>query len=148
MGIAARVRAFRVRAGKSQAEMAQRLELNEAWYADLERHDDELASTLTIFKAMEMASILGVTLAELLDEPAALADERIALIDLPDRILAHASRKRISLAQLEEQIGWELQDFVDAPVSAAAGLPIRFFQALAAALGINWLALVPDQVAT
>ena len=148
MGIAARVRAFRVRAGKSQAEMAQRLELNEAWYADLERHDDELASTLTIFKAMEMVSILGVTLAELLDEPAALADERIALIDLPDRILAHASRKRISVAQLEEQIGWELQDFVDAPVRSAAGLPIRFFQALAAALGINWLALVPDQEAT
>ena len=147
MGIAARVRAFRVRAGKSQAEMAQRLELNEAWYADLERHDDELASTLTIFKAMEMVSILGVTLAELLDEPA-LADERIALIDLPDRILAHASRKRISVAQLEEQIGWELHDFVDAPVSSAAGLPIRFYQALAAALGINWLALVPDQEAT
>jgi transcriptional regulator with XRE-family HTH domain len=147
MGIAARLRAIRVRAGKSQAEMAQRLELNEAWYADLERHDDELASTLTLFKAMEMASILGVTLAELLDEPP-VTDKRIALIDLPARILAHASRKGISMAQLEEQVGWELQDFVGAPVSSAAGLPIRFFQALAAALGINWLALIPDEEAT
>jgi transcriptional regulator with XRE-family HTH domain len=145
MGIAARLRAIRVRAGKSQAEMAQRLELNEAWYADLERHDDELASTLTLFKAMEMASILGVTLAELLDEPP-VTDKRIALIDLPARILAHASRKGISMAQLEEQVGWELQDFVGAPVSSAAELPIRFFQALAAALGINWLALVPDEL--
>ena len=147
MGIAARLRAIRVRAGKSQAEMAQRLELNEAWYADLERHDDELASTLTLFKAMEMASILGVTLAELLDEPP-VTDKRIALIDLPARILAHASRKGISMAQLEEQVGWELQDFVGAPVSSAAELPIRFFQALAAALGINWLALVPDEEGT
>ncbi len=147
MQIAARVRAFRVRAGKSQAEMAQRLGLNEAWYADLEKHDEELASTLTLFKALEMASILGVTLAELLDEPP-VTNERIALIDLPDRILAHTSRKGISVALLEEQIGWELQDFVDAPVSSATGLPIRFFQALAAALGINWLALVPDQEAT
>lgn len=144
MEIAARVRAFRVRAGKSQAEMAQRLALNEAWYADLEKHDGELASTLSLFKAMELASIFGVTLAELLDEPP-VTDERIALIDLPDRILAHASRKGISVAQLEEQIGWELQDFVGAPVRSAAGLPIRFFQALAAAIGINWLALVPDE---
>jgi DNA-binding XRE family transcriptional regulator len=106
LGIAARLRAFRVRAGKSQAEMAQRLELNEAWYADLEKHDD-----------------------------------------LPDRILAHAIRKGISLAQLEQKIGWELREFVDAPVRSATELPIRFFQALAAALGINWLAMLPDEEA-
>jgi transcriptional regulator with XRE-family HTH domain len=146
MGIAARLRAFRVRAGKSQAEMAQRLELNEAWYADLEKHDDELASTLTLFKGLEMASILGVTLPEVLDEPP-VTDGRIALIDLPERILTHVSRKGISVAQLEEQIGWELQDFVGAPIRSAAELPIRFFQALAAALGINWLAMVPDEEA-
>jgi transcriptional regulator with XRE-family HTH domain len=104
MGTAARIRGLRIRAGKSQAEMSQRLGLNPAWYSDLEKRDDELASTLTIFKAMELASIFGVTLHELLDEPP-VADERIALMELP----------------------------------------ILFFQALAAALRINWLALVPDE---
>jgi transcriptional regulator with XRE-family HTH domain len=144
MGIAARVRALRIRAGKSQAEMAQRLGLNIAWYADLEALDDELASTLTIFKAMELASNFGVTLHELLEEPP-VADGRIALMELPDRILAHAKREGISIEQLEERVGWELHDFFGSPVQFAAEFPIQFFQAVATELGINWLALIPDE---
>ena len=101
MGIAARIRALRIRAGKSQADMAQRLDLNIAWYADLEKRDDELASTLTLFKAMELASIFGVTLPELMDEPAG-AVERVELIELPGRIKAHLKRNGISIGQLEE----------------------------------------------
>ena len=124
--------------------MTQLLALNLAWYSDLEQRDDELASTLTIFKAMELASIFGVTLNELLDEPL-VADERIALMELPDRIIAHAKHEGISVEQLEERVGWELHEFLGSPVRLAAELPILFFQALAAALGINWLALVPDE---
>ena len=40
MGPAARIRGLRIRAGKSQAEMSQLLELNPAWYADLEYRDN------------------------------------------------------------------------------------------------------------
>jgi transcriptional regulator with XRE-family HTH domain len=144
-GTANRIRALRIRAGKSQADMAQRLGLNIAWYADLESRDEELASTLTIFKAMELASLLGVTLHELLDEPP-LMDERIALMDLPERILAHAKRQGLSVEQMQERLGWELREFLDTPLSAAAELPIQFFRAVAATLGINWLALVPDEL--
>lgn len=144
MGPAARIRGLRIRAGKSQAEMSQLLGLNPAWYSDLEKRDDELASTLTIFKAMELASIFGVTLHELLDEPP-VAHERIALTELPERIIAHAKREGISVEQLEERVGWELHEFLGSPLQLAAEFPILFFQALSAALGINWLALVPDE---
>lgn len=142
MGIAARIRASRIRAGKSQADLARTLDLNIAWYADLEARDEEFASTLTMFKAMELASILGVPLHELLDAPP-VAGERIALMGLPDRILAHAKRAGISVEQLEGRVGWELREFLASPVQSAAEMPIEFFQAIAAALGINWLALVP-----
>lgn len=144
MGVATRIRALRIRAGKSQADMARRLDLNIAWYADLETRDEELASTLTMFKAMELASLLGVTLHELLDEPP-VADEPIAFMDLPGRILAQAKREGLSVEQMEERVGWELRDFLDAPIASSAELPIQFFQAVAATLGINWLALVPDE---
>lgn len=144
MGVATRIRALRIRAGKSQAGMARRLGLNIAWYADLESRDEELASTLTMFKAMELASLLGVTLHELLDEPP-VADEPIGFMDLPGRILAQAKREGLSVEQMEERVGWELRDFLDAPIASAAELPIQFFQAVAATLGINWLALVPEE---
>jgi transcriptional regulator with XRE-family HTH domain len=143
MGVSARIRAFRIRAGKSQADVARMLDLNIAWYADLEARDEEFASALTMFKAMELAAILGVPLHELVDEPA-YADQPLALIDLPQRIVAHAAREHISLEQLENRVGWELREFIAAPVQSAAEMPIEFFQAVAAALGINWLALVPD----
>ena len=144
MGPAARIRGLRIRAGKSQAEMSQLLELNPAWYADLEHRDEELASTLTIFKAMELASIFGVSLHELLGAPP-IAHERIVLMELPERIIAHAKREAISIEQLERQVGWELREFLASPVQMAAEFPVQFFQVLAAALGINWLALIPDE---
>lgn len=124
--------------------MSQLLELNPAWYADLEHRDEELASTLTIFKAMELASIFGVSLHELLGAPP-IAHERIALMELPERIIAHAKREAISIEQLERQVGWELREFLACPVQMAAEFPVRFFQVLATALGINWLALIPDE---
>jgi transcriptional regulator with XRE-family HTH domain len=142
MDTARRIRAFRIRAGKSQADVARKMDLNIAWYADLETRNEEFASTLTMFKVMELASILGVPLHELLDEPV-FAGDRLALIDLPQHIVAHADRERISIEQLENRVGWELREFIAAPVQSASEMPIEFFQAIAATLGISWLALLP-----
>ena len=144
MGTAARIRAYRIRAGKSQADLAKSLDLDIAWYADLESRDDELAATLTIFKAMELASILGVQLHELLDAPP-ITGKGMTVIELPDHILAYAKHAGISVEQLGEQIGWELRNFIAHPIQGATELPIRFFQTVATLLGIDWLLLVPDE---
>jgi len=143
-GLAARLRAIRVRAGKSQAEIAQRLGLNEAWYADLEQRDGELTASLTLFKAMELASLFGVTLHELIGAPI-IAGEAVAVMDLPDKVRAHALRNGISIEQLEYTVGFDLQDFLASPVQLAAELPLLFFQKVAEALGMNWLALIPGE---
>lgn len=124
--------------------MAASLGLNGAWYADLETRDDELAATLTMFKAMELASLLGVPLHDLFDAPAP-GDAHLSLVDLPDHIAAHAKKARMSIEQLEEKTGWDLREFLASPVQTAAELPILFFQAVAAELGMNWLILVPDE---
>jgi DNA-binding XRE family transcriptional regulator len=142
MGTAAQIRALRIRAGKTRAEMAKTLGLNEAWYADLEQRDEELASTLTLFQAMELASALGVGLRDLVEgSPAA---ELIPLMELPDLIRARMSRDGLSIEELEDKIGWELKPFLDSPLQGAAEFPIVFLQAIAMYLGINWLALVPE----
>lgn len=142
-GTAARIRAVRIRAGKTRAQMAESVGLNEAWYGDLEQRDEELASTLTLFQAMALASALGVGLRNLL--PGSSATEIISLMELPDLIRARMSRDGLSIEQLEEKVGWELAQFLDSPLQGAAELPIAFFQAIAMYLGINWLALVPEE---
>jgi hypothetical protein len=146
MGTAAQIRNHRVRAGKSPGQVARQLGLNDAWYGDLERHDDELVSTLSVFQAMELASALNVRLRELLGEQAA-PGEGIPLIDLPARIKAHVAGKGMSIEQFEEEIGWGLQEFLQSPAKVAAESPIVFLQAVAKPLGIDWLSLVPEELA-
>jgi len=143
-GIAEIIRTVRIRAGKTRAEVAAHLALNLAWYDDLEQRDGELAETLTLFQGVALAELFGLRLADLLGETAP-AGERIALPDLPERIRAHLAAAGISLDQFEQQLGWELEPFLEAPVQLATELPITFFQALAGALGIHWLLLVPDE---
>ena len=144
MGTAAQIRNHRVRAGKSSSEVAAHLGLNQAWYEDLEHHDDELASTLTLFQAIELASVLGVRLRDLWTEKAP-PGESIALVDVPARIQEHVARNGISLEQFEEQVGWELRNFLESPIKVAAESPIMFLQTIAEPLGINWLSFVPDE---
>jgi transcriptional regulator with XRE-family HTH domain len=133
-----------MRSGKSRAEVAKRLGLNDAWYADLEQNDDELSATLTIFQAMQLATIIGVHLGDLLGEVAA-PDEQISIMALPERINAHLTRAGICLEQFEDAVGWELREFLESPFKVTAELPIAFLQALAGQLGINWLSLIPDE---
>lgn len=144
MGPAARLRALRIRAGLSRSDVARQLGINDAWYADLESSDGELASTLSLFKALELAALLRVPLHEVMGE-SAVAGERFALPDLPQLIRAHVRQRRISLAELQARVGPELRAVLDSPIQAAGDLPIGFFQALAAQLGINWLALAPEE---
>jgi transcriptional regulator with XRE-family HTH domain len=143
MGTAAQIRFFRVKAGKSTAHMAEQLGLNPAWYSDLEQRDDELVSTLTLFQAMNLAAILSVRVDELLLSDRPSPEQHIPLLSLPDRIRAHAAREGISIEQFGDQIGWELNEFMDSPLKGAAEFPILFLQDLARQLGIDWLRLIP-----
>ena len=143
---AANIRSARIRAGKSRAEAAAHLALNPAWYDDLEQRDGELAATLTLFQGVALAELFGLRLADLFGETLS-SGEPLALPDLPDCIRKHLAATGISLDRFEEQLGWELGPFMAAPVQSSTELPIAFFQALAGALGLHWLLLVPDDAA-
>ena len=144
MGAAERIRASRIRAGKSRRDVAEHLGLNEAWYQDLEQHDDELAATLTIFQGVELASFLGVRLQDLMTDDRSSA-EAIALLDLPSKIDQRLAQTGVSFGQFEEEVGWDLEEFLKAPLKVAAESPIIFLQELAQHLDIDWLSLIPDE---
>jgi transcriptional regulator with XRE-family HTH domain len=143
MRTAETIRAHRVRAGKSAQQVAAELGINDAWYADLEMYDDELASTLTLFQAKHLATILGVQLSELLVENEH-SGRRIGLLDLPSIIRKHIEVEALSMEEFEDLIGWDIKGFLDSPVASAAELPIMFLRDLANHLDVSLLSLLVE----
>lgn len=144
MGIAATLRSHRIRAGKSRADLAAELQLNPAWVQDLERRDDELAATLSLFQAMELAAAVGTDLRTLfgVDEHAV---QHVSIIELPGLIRALLDREGCTVADLEEELGWEMLPLLETPLQVATEMPLAFLQAVAARLGIPWSALIAEE---
>jgi len=122
--------------------MAQLLGLEVSSYCDLEQYDDELASSMPLAQATHLALLLGVTLRSLVD-PDSDPGSRISIEDLPRRISDHIASEGVSVEDLEERIGWNLRQFLDAPALVAAKQPLMFLRDLATSLNINWLSLLP-----
>ena len=144
MRTAENIRNFRIRAGKSAEEIAAALGLNEAWYRDLEAYDDELASTLTLFQASQLASLLGVRLRDLVDENTS-SEQKVGLLDLPAYIEGYLAREELSTEEFENLVGWELRGFLLSPLAAAAEMPVAFLRDLSSHLGVSLLFLLPDE---
>jgi transcriptional regulator with XRE-family HTH domain len=143
MSIAATLRSHRIRAGKSQADLAAEVHLNPAWVHDLERHDGELAATLSLFQAMELAAAVGTDLRTLFAEEAP-AGPHVSIIEVPGLIRALLEREGRMVADLEAELGWEIAPLLEAPLQAATDMPLAFLQAVAARLAIPWLALIAE----
>jgi len=144
MGTAESIRAHRVRAGKSAQQVAADLGINDAWYADLERYDDELWSTLTLFQAKHLAELIGVQLSDLLVENEH-PGRRVGLLDLPSVIRKYIEDEQLSVEEFENLTGWEIQEFLESPVAAAAAMPIAFLRDLSNHLDISLLGLLFEE---
>lgn len=142
MGRADRICELRTRLGKSELEMSKLLGINIHWYHALELHDDELESTLSLKKVKHLATLLGVKMGDLIGVSGE-ATGVIPLEQLPHRIYSCAKSESLSLQQFEDHVGWRLTAFLDDPVEIGLGLPIIFFQDLAAVLGVPWISLLP-----
>lgn len=143
MGIAAKLRSHRIRAGKSRADLAAELRLNPAWIQDLERHDGELAATLSLFQAMELAAAVGTDLRTVFSAEAPVGSH-VSIIALPGMVRALLDREGRAVADLEDELGWEIAPLLEAPLQVATELPLACLQALAARLGFPWLALIAE----
>ena len=109
---AERIKALRERTGKSSHEIAAIAGLGEMEYFDLEFHADELVTVPSLAKIRRLAEALGVpTSALFCDDPNSVQGhtsyaELVSLV--MDRLAAGISRKA-----LEEEIGWDLDAFLE-----------------------------------
>jgi transcriptional regulator with XRE-family HTH domain len=143
MGTANLIRERRTMLRLPKAALAEELSISLDAYGDLEQHDDELASCVTLEQATRLASRLGIPLLELLSE-----HERSASMPAPaevaSQIALHIAATGISIEALEEAVGWELRAFLAKPLAFAPRQPIMFYQDIAQGLNVPPLSLVPS----
>jgi hypothetical protein len=93
---------------------------------------------------MELATAVGARLHDFFVGEA-VPEERLALTDVPALIHSHLARHGTSIEEFEEEVGWDIREFLNSPIKVAAESPIVFLQALSQRLGINWLSFVPSE---
>ena len=67
-GTAERIQALRLKSGRTEQELAGELGLTINSYSDLEQHDEELESAISIAQALKLANLLHTDLLTLLGE--------------------------------------------------------------------------------
>jgi transcriptional regulator with XRE-family HTH domain len=146
IGIAERIQALRLKSGRTEQELAAELGLTIDSYADLEQHDEELESAVSIAQAVKLARLLDTDLLMLLGEteiPVRMPIARVRAA-LAAQLGNSAERKEL----MEDTLNWDLGPFLDGSDAWSTVYTIDFVRQLALAIEVDWqvlLAGIADQ---
>ena len=142
-GQAQRLAAARRTAGREIGELAALLGISFEWYRDLESFDEEMVDTLSFDQLLKLCSSLGI-------EPRGFFDAHdlghVTFAELADRLRNVTADGDAALARLEDEVGWELRTYLDAP-DTFAELPAIALADIGAPLGVDWRTLLPASAA-
>jgi transcriptional regulator with XRE-family HTH domain len=141
-GMAARLKALRIKAGKDTGNLADAIGISGTWFDELEEEDGLLEDSLDLEQIRKLALLLNVGMAHLLT--GSPLPPGLAPIDF--KALARHLRRRLeteaSLESLEERIGWDLGAFLKRPETEGWGQRVVFFQAVCMELKLDWLGVL------
>jgi transcriptional regulator with XRE-family HTH domain len=136
MGVADRIGALRLESGRSELELADELGLTIDGYYDLEQHDSELESVLSITQALKLAQLLGTNVLGLLGE-----DEqplKVPIARVRSALAAHLGSSAEAKEALEDVIDWDLGPFLDGSDAWMSVYTIEFIKKMATAIEVDW----------
>src|SRR6202022_4419033 len=140
MNRAERIRALREQSGHSALDMATLLNVTISSWDDLEQHDDEVMTCVSIRQVYLLSSAFAVSPRTLLS-PHPLhdpSDGEISLKELATLAERHMRVNRLTQEQFEDEVGLTLTGFFATPESALDE-PAIFVQDLCAPIGVHWL---------
>jgi DNA-binding XRE family transcriptional regulator len=139
---AERIKGLRERTGKSSNEIAAIAGLGEMEYFDLESHDDELVTVPSLAKIRRLAEALGVPTSTLFCDDPNSVHGHTSYAELVSLVMARLAAG-ISREALEEEIGWDLDAFLESEQRALSEYGVEFLQALCPCVGAEWMAALP-----
>ncbi len=136
-----RIKELRLKSGRTESELADALGLTTDAYADLERYDSEIDSTLSISQALQLADLLGAPIVELLGEGDAHA-AAVSIATVRAALATQIAHSPDAREALEDAIDWDLGPFLEAPREWTTVYTLDFLRRLAALVDLDWRRLL------
>jgi transcriptional regulator with XRE-family HTH domain len=136
MGVADRIGTLRLESGRSELELANELGLTVDGYYDLEQHDSELESVLSIAQALKLAKLLGTSVLGLLGEEE--QPLKVPIARVRSALAAHLGSSAEAKEALEDVIDWDLGPFLDCSDAWTSVYTIEFIKKMAIAIEVDW----------
>jgi transcriptional regulator with XRE-family HTH domain len=144
---AQRIARARERAGLTHGEVAERIDVNSAWYWDIESFDDEAFTVLSLKQLATLAGVLGVDARALLLGDDVSRARGLAFGDISRRLAERLQRDRLTVDQFGDAVGWDLAAVLTDPESLWEFNVDGFF-AIAEALEFDWVAALPPAISS
>lgn len=136
-----RLEAIRKRLGLEPFDVASSSGISLAAYNDLEWHND-LNDCIALADLKRLCSALNARMSDLFSE-AGSPQEHITFEEIKRKVQDHLTTHHLELSIFEDNIGWELTEFMENP-EAAWRWNINGLRDLCSALGIDWLSALPQ----
>ena len=139
-GPAERIQALRLKSGRTEQELARELGLTIDSYADLEQHDEELESAISIAQALKLANLLHTDLLTLLGETEIPVKMPIARVR--SALNAQLGKSAEAKELMEDTLNWDLGPFLEGLDEWTTVYTIEFVRQLATAIEVDWQVLL------
>ena len=140
IGAAERIQALRLKARMTEQELASALGLTIHSYSDLEQHDDELESAVSIAQALKLAKLLDTDLLALLGE--AEIPVKMPIARVRSALNAQLANSAEARELMEDTLNWDLGPFLEGSEEWTTVYTIDFVRQLATAIEIDWQVLL------
>jgi transcriptional regulator with XRE-family HTH domain len=140
IGTAERIHALRLKSGRTEQEMASELGLTIHSYCDLEQHDDELESSVSIAQALKLANLLHTDFLALLGETE--IPVRMPIARVRSALNAQLGNSAEARELMEDTLNWDLGPFLEGSDEWTTVYTIDFVRQLAIAIEVDWQVLL------
>ncbi|HTB90983.1 MAG TPA: helix-turn-helix transcriptional regulator [Steroidobacteraceae bacterium] len=139
-GTAERIQALRLKSGRTEQELAGELGLTINSYSDLEQHDEELESAISIAQALKLANLLHTDLLTLLGETE--IPVRMPIARVRSALNAQLGKSAEARELMEDTLNWDLGPFLEGLNEWTTVYTIDFVRQLATAIEVDWQVLL------
>ena len=139
-GQAERLTEARRSSGRDPGELAHLLGISYEAYRDLESFDEEIVDTISLRQLVLLAGAVHLDLRSFFGAGDQI--DACAFADLAARLNQLVADGTVTLAALEDEVGWELREVLEKP-DLFEELPAVALADIGGRLGIDWRSFLP-----